>query len=233
MKKIIFTLMLLWSFISVKAYNYQASALTLNLFDNAAFTLTFDNNTYNTPSNTYNVHNIMPGNHFIQVVKMANSYGPGHCAMPVVVYSGYVSVPAASQVYASVSGINQLTINSIQPLYTVNNGGCNNGYNGNTQYGPVPAYMSDADFSALKGSVNSKSFDSSKLTVAKQAVASDRLTARQVAELMDLFSFESTKLDLAKYSYRHVVDPQNYYVVNDSFTFSSSITELDQYIAKN
>ena len=70
MKRIIFTLMLLVCFGALKASNYQVSALSLSMFDNAAFTLTFDNNTYNTPSNTYNVHNIMPGNHFVQVVKM-------------------------------------------------------------------------------------------------------------------------------------------------------------------
>lgn len=246
MKRMIFTLMLMWSFIAVKA-NYQASFLTLSMYNNEAFTLTFDNSFFNTPSNTYNINNVIPGNHFVKVVKMPvnNPYGP--CGLPLVVYSGYVNIPAGSQVSAMISGINQISMN-VQPLYPVyNNGYDNNVYNNsdswNNGYGSgyghcgnstqYPVYMSDHDFSMLKSSIESKSFESSKLTVAKQGIKGNKLSSRQVAELMKLFTFESTKLEIAKYAYGLVADKQNYYLVNDSFTFSSSISELDQYIAKN
>lgn len=98
-----------------------------------------------------------------------------------------------------------------------------------------PAYyqpMSPEDFASAKASISSKSFEDSKLTLAKQIAASNHLTSKQVKEIMQLFSFEDSKLDFAKYAYKYVYDPNNYYIVNDAFTFSSSIDELNEFINK-
>ena len=43
---------------------------------------------------------------------------------------------------------------------------------------------------------------------------------------------ESTKLEFAKYAYKRTYDIENYYKVNDAFTFESSIEELDAYIQR-
>lgn len=98
-----------------------------------------------------------------------------------------------------------------------------------------PAYyqpMSTEDFASAKASISSKSFEDSKLTLAKQIAASNHLTSKQVKEIMQLFSFEDSKLDFAKYAYKYVYDPNNYYIVNDAFKFSSSIDELNEFIKK-
>jgi hypothetical protein len=94
---------------------------------------------------------------------------------------------------------------------------------------PLP--MSDAEFSLMKTSISSKSFEDSKLTIAKQVIASNCLLSSQVKEVMQLFSFEDSKLELAKYAYGYTFDLGNYYKVNDAFTFESSIDELNTYIA--
>ena len=101
------------------------------------------------------------------------------------------------------------------------------GYNG-----PVgcPWPLSRQDFDGVKTSIASKSFDETKLTVAKQVIASNCLLSSQVKEIMMLFSFEDTRLDLAKYAYGYTFDIGNYYKVNDAFSFSSSIDELNTYI---
>lgn len=246
MKRMIFTFLMLLPFVAAIA-NPQPSTLTLSMSNNEAFTLTFDNSIFDTPSNIYNINNVQPGDHFVKIVKMPASNPGGPCGLPLVVYSGYINIPAGSQVNAMISGINQVAMN-IQPLYSAygstgcNNSGhhndhCNNGYSNGTGHCGTgmsyPSYMSDHDFNSLKNSVSSKSFDSSRLTVAKQGIKGSKLSSRQVAELMDILTFESTKLELAKYAYSFVADKQNYYLVNDSFTFSSSISELDRYIAKN
>ncbi|HCM29439.1 MAG TPA: hypothetical protein DHW83_01290, partial [Bacteroidales bacterium] len=96
-----------------------------------------------------------------------------------------------------------------------------------------PAYyqpMNPEDFASAKASISSKSFEDSKLTLAKQIAASNHLTSKQVKEIMQLFSFEDSKLDFAKYAYKFVYDPNNYYIVNDTFKFSSSIDELNEFI---
>ena len=92
--------------------------------------------------------------------------------------------------------------------------------------------MSPVDFASAKASISSKSFEDSKLTLAKQIAASNHLTSKQVKEIMQLFSFEDSKLDFAKYAYKYVYDPNNYYIVNDAFKFSSSIDELNEFIKK-
>ncbi|HTL81704.1 MAG TPA: DUF4476 domain-containing protein [Bacteroidia bacterium] len=103
---------------------------------------------------------------------------------------------------------------------------------GNGGYNNYPQYygMNDQQFNSLKSAIQSKAFDSSRLTIAEQASSSNYLTAEQVYELAQLFDFESTKLDFAKYAYARVVDKGNYYVVNNAFTFESSITDLAGFV---
>lgn len=98
--------------------------------------------------------------------------------------------------------------------------------------GPIgcPWPMNDGEFNDLKNSVAGKSFEDTKLSLAKQ-VARDRcFTAAQVRDLIGVFSFEDSKLDLAKYAYDHTYDIGNYYKVSDAFTFESSMEELNEYI---
>ena len=86
------------------------------------------------------------------------------------------------------------------------------------------------EFSSIKNTISSKSFEDSKLTIAKQVVAAKCLTCTQVKEIMKLFSFEDSRCDFAKFAYKHTYDIENYYLLNDAFTFESSIDELNAYI---
>lgn len=102
------------------------------------------------------------------------------------------------------------------------------GYNG-----PVgcPAPMNPQDFSDLRNTISSKSFEDSKMTIARQVLGNNCLFVSQVRDLMSLFTFEQTKLDFAKYAYDYTYDIGNYYKVNDAFTFESSIDDLNSYIS--
>ena len=104
------------------------------------------------------------------------------------------------------------------------------GYNG-----PVgcPYPMHPADFQSVKQSIASKSFDDTRLTIAKQVIASNCLLSDQVKEIMMLFSFEDNRLELAKYSYGYTYDIGNYYRLNDAFDFESTIEELNEFIRGN
>ncbi|MCB9023842.1 MAG: DUF4476 domain-containing protein [Lentimicrobiaceae bacterium] len=101
------------------------------------------------------------------------------------------------------------------------------GYNG-----PVgcPYPMHPGDFQSVKQSIASKSFDDTRLTIAKQVISSNCLLSDQVKEIMLLFTFEDTRLELAKYAYGYTYDIGNYYRLNDAFTFESSIEELNDYM---
>jgi hypothetical protein len=101
------------------------------------------------------------------------------------------------------------------------------GYNGPVGC-PVP--MSPNGFSDLKRTVNSKTFEDTKLTIAKQVVSSQCLLTNQVKDLLGCFTFEANKLEMAKNCYTRTYDIGNYFKVNDVFTFESSIEELNEYI---
>jgi hypothetical protein len=61
---------------------------------------------------------------------------------------------------------------------------------------------------------------------------SNCLLTDQVQEVMALFNFEDDRLEYAKFAHDHTYDQGNYYKIHDSFEFSSSIDELDQYLEK-
>lgn len=90
--------------------------------------------------------------------------------------------------------------------------------------------MNEGSFNELVKSINEKGFEDAKLTVAKQAVSANCVSAGQVRKLMNLFSFEENKLALAKSCYDYTYDKQNYFKVNDGFSFDASVTDLNNYI---
>lgn len=89
---------------------------------------------------------------------------------------------------------------------------------------------SSADFTSMKNSISSKPFEDSKVQIAKQIIGSNCVSSAQVRDLMNLFSYEESKLDIAKFAFSRCTDPNNYYKVNDAFTYSSSIDDLNNFI---
>ena len=90
--------------------------------------------------------------------------------------------------------------------------------------------MSNDEFEQLRASIDRQSFDDTQYTIAMQGIRNREMTSRQIAILMNAFTFESTKLDFAKQAYNYVIDKEKYYLVNNEFTFSSSIDELNKYL---
>ncbi len=90
--------------------------------------------------------------------------------------------------------------------------------------------MNGSEFADAKKSIEDKSFEETKATMAKQIGRDRCFTVDQVKSVMNVFSFEDTKLDFAKYAYDRTYDISNYYKVNDVFTFDSSIDELNKYV---
>ena len=246
MKKKFTTIAIGLAMLSAKANNF--SAFNLKMFDNGQFIAVLDNQLSNN-SNMFTVQQIQPGYHKLKVIRNY-SIPYGFSMVQKVVYKGWINIPAKSIVYAQINCMNQFDIVKVDPVFCPppaggcgyndwdddddysydNTSNCGNG-NGWEYVPPAPAYMSPAAFMQLKASIESKSFESSKLQIAKQALAYNNFTSAQISDLMLLFDFETTKLDFAKCAYAKVIDKQNYYVVNNSFTFESSIQELNKYIA--
>jgi hypothetical protein len=90
--------------------------------------------------------------------------------------------------------------------------------------------MNNTNFTSALQTVKSQNFDDTKLNTAKQIASSNCLRADQIAQLCQSFGFEESKLEFAKFAYNACVEPNNYFKVNNVFTFSSSADELTKYV---
>ncbi len=250
MKKLLTLLSLSLIAISLHAYyphHYNQSELVIRLYDGGVFNITIGNRSYNHHQTSYTIPGLSPGRHFMQIVRFDSyfngysySYGP-----PIVVFSGHINISASTRIYAHINHRNRLVIDSRVPLTYGQPGhgggyghGYGNGYGhghgsgqGHGQGGYYYPVMSPQAFAYLKSTIANTSFDSSKLEIAKQAVRSNRVSSQQVFELVSMMSFESTKLDLAMFAYQFTVDKGSYFIVNNAFSFSSSIRRLNEFIA--
>lgn len=107
-----------------------------------------------------------------------------------------------------------------------------NNYPGNNGYGYYQA-MDARSFDKMIQTLKNESFENSRVSIAKQAISGNYFTTDQLKQVLNLFVFESYKLDVAKYAYKFCIDRGNYYTLADSFTFSTSKDELMKYIREN
>ena len=70
------------------------------------------------------------------------------------------------------------------------------------------------------------------MAVARQIIDQNNFTSDQVKYLMQLFSFENNRLDIAKFAYRNTVDQRNYFVVYDALSHSNSKEQLADFIRR-
>lgn len=221
------------SFGSTALAGQGLSKLELRLWDKSKFFVELDNHSYPATVRTFRMDNLAPGQHYIRVIKSIRRHNG---FMNQVVFRGYIQIPASSKVTA------RITKNHIFDIIKIRRIGQNNGYGynayGNTginSYGITTScgysvVMSDNTFRHLKSMVSNGVFDSKKMDIIKVAIASSRVSSRQVLELMRMLMFDSNRLELAKFAYLHTVDKQNYFIVNDAFIFSSNISALSRYI---
>ncbi len=103
--------------------------------------------------------------------------------------------------------------------------------NNNAMQGCYNAYaMQSRDFDEARNTLKNEGFDETRLDMAKQIASTNCLNTTQISALCQLFSFEGSKLEFAKYAYDHCTDPKNYFKLSNIFSFSSSKTELNNYI---
>jgi hypothetical protein len=256
MKKRIVTLIaILSAFFSFEAAanNYTAE-LVLSVWDNASFYIVVDGQTISNKSNSYHI-GLDYGNHRLEVYAYSSYGNLSHCY-----FNNYISLSpgittATITRFGDFHKISHKENNNYAHYGNTgrnghygNNGNYGyNGYNNNSGYN-APTYgssgyynghngyysysMSNADFNELKRIIRNTSFDNSRLDIAKSAVV-DGITSSQVKELCNLFTYESTRLEFAKFAYHYTVDKNRYYIVNDALIYRSSKSELSEYILYN
>ncbi|MFM2138906.1 MAG: hypothetical protein RJA57_1213 [Bacteroidota bacterium] len=102
-------------------------------------------------------------------------------------------------------------------------------YEGGASSGGIAA-MNAREFEQVRSALRKEWFESNRLTSARHILERNAVSTAQVMELLQLFTFESNRLELAKIAYRSTVDPGQYYRVLELFGFGSSRDELARYI---
>lgn len=90
--------------------------------------------------------------------------------------------------------------------------------------------MSSSEFEKGKSSVAKQSFTESQMKTAKQMTRANCLSIKQIRAIMDIFSFEESKLEYAKFAYEYCTEKKNYYQLSDAFTFSSNADSLNDFL---
>jgi hypothetical protein len=98
---------------------------------------------------------------------------------------------------------------------------------------PAPVYMPIADgpLQRLVGAVARESFSANKLRVLQESVRDNYFVVGQVQQLLGSFSFAADRLNAVRMLWPRVLDRQNGYQLNSSFTFSKDKEELQRIIS--
>ncbi len=127
---------------------------------------------------------------------------------------------------------NEVYVNPPQPnnqfCGACNSYGCSGSCNVNMNVGPQA--MPEGAFINFLQALNDRSFDSQRINVAELGISQNYFTSQQVRRIMEAFTFDNKRLDVAKMAYHKVVDPQNYTIVFDLFTFDNNVNKLIEYM---
>jgi hypothetical protein len=237
--KLLLVLVVLTGGLQIAEANHLGSVLRLTMAGNARYTVRIDNAPSTRPGRYFEFEELMPGHHRVRILRLnGNAYGhgprPGYNRL---VFDGDIFVPEGSEVSAVVER-GCLRIMDIQPLFPAGCGPhCYDEHPAGHCGTPVPftdefeVYpLSNAEFEELYAAVSNRPFESTRTEIACRLIRERHLTAQQVARLLDIFTFDANKLEVAKAAYARTVDRDRYYVVFNAFTFESSILELSRFM---
>ena len=255
MKKM-FTLLTAVAITAIAFAQQSKSLLNFRLPNNALFTMHIDGQNVNGISTQATNQSVRPGRHQVSIsVPVYNHIGSRRMQ---TIFNGWVNIAPGRVLYATLDRFNNFFVehtfalqrrnggwnqHNNHPRYNNWNDGVvyddcmeypqqNNHHNPPVVVQPQQQIIDAVTFQQLKETINRTSFESTKQSVLNQAMGNFWFTTHQVKEVMGLFSFESTKLDVAKRMYDRTVDKQNYFTVSQTFSFSSSVEDLTQYLAQ-
>lgn len=235
MKRLL-TLALIIATLQTAFAQYGSSILNIRSSDNSAISVIINGQNMGRANTIVSVSDLAPGRHQL-LITSGNRFGQSL----ITLYNGTIDITANTDAYYTViAGMNKIRVDR---LVALNNNQWQQPGRPIPQAPEVPyceptapigpVAMAEYDFQQLKRTLNNASFENTRLMILKQALPFNYFTTAQVRSLMCEFWFESSKLEVAKAAYGKTVDQQNYYLVNNEFSFGSSVRELGEYLAMN
>jgi hypothetical protein len=246
--KLIFTFftVLFFTVVAAAQGRFQSSQVSISTIGNMATRVMIDGNKYKVSGNELVIKNLRMGTHTVKVYQLKagrrgnqnNGYGNNNDNYQLV-YNGNITLRQQYSIDIMINRFGKAFVDeqvTTQGYYNDDDDddwGNNNNWNNNNNNSPVYTAMDAQSFEQFKQTIKNEMSDDTKLKISKQYMTSNYFTAAQVKDLLSLFFFEANKLELAKFAYKYTIDKNNYFVVNNSFSFSSSKEELMNYIQKN
>jgi hypothetical protein len=233
MKRILLLTVLLITTISVFAQRGATGAsLKIKLTTNQMLSVAVDDRYYERRGTSLTIGNIPNGRHYLKVYNYRiGRSGNGRANL---VYSGYVDLRPASHNTAIVDPFQRkLTMRTVSTYIRERNDPYENwndpnydkyddGYNSNE--------LRNQEVADLDNRVQDRSMDGDKLKLVQTALNGRTYYTDQLRTMVGWFSFESTKLDFLKGAYDNTIDKENYWKLEDVFSFSSSKDELNDFV---
>ena len=118
--------------------------------------------------------------------------------------------------------------NGYGPGSNPNNGGA--GYypgSATSSYRTLPPQ----EVNGLVQAVQQQRFESDKLNTAREGLGQSAIQTEDLKRLLQSLDFEASRVELAKFAYPHVADPQNFSRVYDVFNFETNAREVRQAVS--
>jgi len=241
MKKI--STLLLSSLFSLSLLAYDGSRLSVSAVGTSTeMKIEVDGRAFSMKDNGITLSYLGEGYHQVKITrektakKNGNGFGFGVGRKAEVIYSNSILLKRGFHLDITVNRFGKVMLdehridqddewyNEEDDYYDNDNGGWDNG-RGNV--------MTSRELNDVKDQIRKEWFEANRMISIKVIIDKNNFTAQQVKELMLLFTFENNRLEVAKYAYRKTVDKQNYYQLNDAFTFNSSKDDLARFIRES
>jgi len=213
--------------------NPAPSVLNIRLQTNRPFTVQFDDQHFTVPDVDYSIRGIEAGEHYLVVSRLRTFVGYP-TPQRQIVFAGYVNIPCASIVNSVVRSYDRIDFVRVDPIFQPP-APCSPQLQHPVLYtecAPAPLPICESEFREISTVIEQQWFENTRLEVAQNVLSQKYLSTEQVRSLMQLFSFDSSRLEFAKFAYSRTVDRQNYYRTFSALSFDSSVRELSSYISR-
>lgn len=245
--KTIFTLLTSLALsISVFASDRPSGSLFVRSNNPGDMKVVLDGRIFETGNNTLMIRDIDKGIHDIKVFRQ-RSFGAfsGFVRKYELIYDGNLFIKPGRQIFLTIDrfGRTDIDVRKIRGIrdqdwneddhdYNYNDRDRDSRYDSDNRFNDYKnsRAISDRDLGYVLQSIRNEWFENNKMQSARQIINTNYFTSDQVKRMMQLFNFESNKLELAKLAYKKTVDSRNYQCVFNELYFSSSKAELSQYI---
>ncbi|HKH62059.1 MAG TPA: DUF4476 domain-containing protein [Flavitalea sp.] len=217
------------------------SKLSITVVGNKDVEIVVDNNRYQSNDNSVVINSLQPGSHNVKVFSLKrnqrrNVWGNNS----QLIYSSNVYVRPGYFVGITIDRNGRATFNETAIRNDRRNNDRDDRYNDRNDrydrrndddnYSRRP--VTEQSFSSIVQTLRREYSENSRLVLARQIIDRNYFTSEQVKYMMQLFSFENNRVEIAKLAYRYTTDQRNYFVVYDALSYSNSKEQLADYIRR-